>query len=91
MVRCAAVELRRHHVCCFVLHPGTVDTELTRAFARARAKYTVRPGLRKGPEGLLALRQDVDEAVGRHLELIRSRTMADSGRFFDWQGQEVPW
>lgn len=41
MVRCASIELRRHSVCCFALHPGTVDTNLTRAFARARAKYKV--------------------------------------------------
>lgn len=41
MVRCASIELRRHSVCCFALHPGTVDTDLTRAFARARAKYKV--------------------------------------------------
>ena len=56
---------------------------------RARAKYTVLPGglfQRWAPP-----RQDVDEAAERHLELIRSRTMADSGCFFDWQGQEVPW
>ncbi|CAL1154568.1 unnamed protein product [Cladocopium goreaui] len=76
MVRCASIELRRHSVCCFALHPGTVDTDLTRAFARARAKYKV---------------QDVDEAVQKHLQIVESRTMADSGRFFDWQGKEVPW
>eukprot|EP00435_Cladocopium_sp_Y103_P044247 s1516_g12.t1 len=75
MVRCASIELRRHSVCCFALHPGTVDTDLTRAFARARAKYKV---------------QDVDEAVQKHLQIVESRTMADSGRFFDWQGEEVP-
>ena len=29
--------------------------------------------------------------VQKHLELVESRSMADSGRFFDWEGKEVPW
>ncbi|CAK9041376.1 C-factor (C signal) [Durusdinium trenchii] len=75
ILRSASVELRRSAVCCVALHPGTVDTDLTRAFARARAKYKV---------------QDVNEAAEKHLALIDSWSMADSGHFFDWQGKEVP-
>ncbi|CAE7206958.1 unnamed protein product [Symbiodinium natans] len=76
VVRTASVELARHRVCCFALHPGTVDTDLTRAFSRARSKYVV---------------QDVDEAAENHLAIIASRTMAHTGRFFDWRAEEVPW
>ncbi|CAE7183012.1 unnamed protein product [Symbiodinium microadriaticum] len=76
VVRTASVELARHRVCCFALHPGTVDTDLTRAFARARSKYTV---------------QDVDEAAENHLAIIASRRMEHAGRFFDWRAEEIPW
>ncbi|CAJ1405370.1 unnamed protein product [Effrenium voratum] len=34
VVRSSALELRRAKVCCFALHPGTVDTDLTAPFAR---------------------------------------------------------
>lgn len=75
-VRCAAIELRKHDVCCLSLHPGTVDTDLTRAFLKARAKYNV---------------QDVQDAVRNHLEIVDSLTMRDSGSFVDWQRKAIPW
>ena len=31
------------------------------------------------------------DQVQKHLEIVESRSMADSGRFFDWEGKEVPW
>eukprot|EP00927_Polykrikos_kofoidii_P013466 TRINITY_DN15871_c0_g1_i1.p1 TRINITY_DN15871_c0_g1~~TRINITY_DN15871_c0_g1_i1.p1 ORF type:complete len:289 (-),score=50.89 TRINITY_DN15871_c0_g1_i1:192-1022(-) len=75
-VRCMSLEMKRHRVCCTALHPGTVDTDLTRAFLKARAKYDV---------------QDVSVAVEKHLAVMDSLTMEDSGRFFDWRKDEVPW
>jgi len=75
-VRCMALELAKHKVCCISLHPGTVDTELTRAFEQARAKYTV---------------QEVGAAARNHLDIFDSLTMQDSGRFLDWKREEVPW
>jgi len=75
-VRCMSAELSKHRVCCLAFHPGTVDTELTRAFAQARAKYTV---------------QDVDSAAANHLEIFESLSMRDTGRFLDWRRDEVPW
>lgn len=32
-----------------------------------------------------------DVEAEKHLALIDSWSMADSGHFFDWQGKEVPW
>lgn len=75
-VRCMALELSKHKVCCLAFHPGTVDTDLTRAFARARAEYTV---------------QTAEAAAQGHLELFDSLGMKDSGRFLDWRREEVPW
>lgn len=75
-VRCMSHELRRHNVCCLALHPGTVDTELTRAFSQARAKYTV---------------QDVSEAADKHLSIVDSLTMEDSGQFLDWKREGIAW
>eukprot|EP00928_Gymnodinium_smaydae_P023502 TRINITY_DN19372_c0_g1_i1.p1 TRINITY_DN19372_c0_g1~~TRINITY_DN19372_c0_g1_i1.p1 ORF type:complete len:302 (+),score=51.29 TRINITY_DN19372_c0_g1_i1:21-926(+) len=75
-VRCFALELKAHGICCLALHPGTVDTDLTRAFARARAKYEV---------------QTVEVAVENHLRIIDSLDMMDSGKFFDWRRKEVAW
>jgi len=75
-VRCLSHELGRQGVCCVSLHPGTVDTDLTRAFSRARAKYAV---------------HTVEAAVARHLEIVDSLTMEDNGTFLDWKRTHVPW
>jgi NAD(P)-dependent dehydrogenase (short-subunit alcohol dehydrogenase family) len=60
IVRTSAIELARSHpqLCCFALHPGTVDTPLTRPFS---AKYDARP-----PQEAAARLQDVIEARGAH-------------------------
>jgi len=75
-VRCMALELRKHDICCVALHPGTVDTDLTRAFAKARAKYDV---------------QTAEDAVRNHLEIIDGLSMEDTGTFLDWRRKQVPW
>jgi len=59
------------------LLPGTVDTDLTRAFLAARAKYEV---------------QDVDEAALKLMTLFDTFTVEEhGGKFFDDEGEEVPW
>ncbi|MFN4155410.1 MAG: SDR family NAD(P)-dependent oxidoreductase [Paracoccaceae bacterium] len=32
-----------------------------------------------------------DQAAGHLLSVLASLTAADSGRFFDWQGKQIPW
>ena len=60
ILRTSAIELARSHpqLSCFALHPGTVDTPLTRPFS---AKYDARP-----PAEAAARLHDVIEARGPH-------------------------
>ena len=60
ILRTSAIELARSHpqLSCFALHPGTVDTPLTRPFS---AKYDARPA----PEAAARL-HEVIEARGAH-------------------------
>jgi NAD(P)-dependent dehydrogenase (short-subunit alcohol dehydrogenase family) len=75
IVRTCAVELARTHpqAALVALHPGTVATGLTAAYAGGHP--TVTPEV--AAENLLA----VLERVGA----------AQSGQFFDWKGEVVPW
>ncbi|MEM9602078.1 MAG: SDR family NAD(P)-dependent oxidoreductase [Pseudomonadota bacterium] len=75
VVRCAAIEAGRSHPHAIVvaLHPGTVETELTRRYARGR--YTASP----------------EVAAGQLLDVIDGLDAADTGGFFDFEGQTVEW
>lgn len=77
-VHTAAIELARSQpdLCCVTLHPGTVDTELSKPFQR------------RVPEGQLF---DVDRASAQLLDVLGALGPADSGGFFAWDGQLVPW
>jgi NAD(P)-dependent dehydrogenase (short-subunit alcohol dehydrogenase family) len=73
-----AIEWRRTHphATCVVLHPGTVDTPLSRPFqANLAADALFTP----------------DAAARRLLGIIAGVTPADSGRFIAWDGSQVPW
>jgi NAD(P)-dependent dehydrogenase (short-subunit alcohol dehydrogenase family) len=70
-------ELSRKNIAVVSIHPGTVDTDLTRAFLKARAKYNV---------------QDVDEAAASLAKMFDSFTVKDhGGKFIDQNGIEIPW
>lgn len=76
-VRTAAIEIgaRRHHAVCVALHPGTVDTPLSAPFQR------------NVPEGRLFT---PEYAAQRLLTVLDGLTPADTGGFFAWDGQEIP-
>ena len=61
---------------CLMLHPGTVDTPLSAPF---QSKVP--------PEQLF----DAARAAKQLLKVIADSGPADSGRFMDWQGLDVPW
>lgn len=59
-----------------LLHPGTTDTQLSQPFQR-----NVPPGKLFPPE----------KTVNYLLNVISQLTPADSGEFFSWNGEQLPW
>ncbi|APX94000.1 short-chain dehydrogenase [Halomonas sp. 1513] len=74
----AAVEFKRlnRRLCVLCLHPGTTDTALSAPF-QARV-----------PDGKLFTPDFVAE---RLLAVIAERSADDSGGFWDWAGDPIPW
>lgn len=77
LLRNFAIELARTHPRAVVagLHPGTVDTALSQPF---QANL---------PEGQLIAPRDAAQNL---LAVIDRLTPDDSGKVFDWKGEEVP-
>lgn len=75
IVRSCAVELARTHpqAALVALHPGTVATPLTAAYAGGHPTVT--------PEA----------AAENLLRVLDGLGAAQSGGFFDWKGEVVPW
>ena len=59
-----------------LLHPGTVDTDLSRPFQR------------NVPEGKLFTKEF---SVQKLVSIINNAKRHDNGKFFAWDGQEIPW
>lgn len=76
MVRCLAIEQRRRNDRSIVvaLHPGTVDTALSRPFQAG-----VAPGKLFAP----------DRAAVQLLDVLDGLSPAQSGRLFAWDGSEI--
>jgi NAD(P)-dependent dehydrogenase (short-subunit alcohol dehydrogenase family) len=77
LMRTLAVELRRQKpdAICIALHPGTVDTALSQPF-----QGSVEGGKLFAPA----------YAAERLLAVLNGLTAADSGGFFAWDGQRIP-
>jgi NAD(P)-dependent dehydrogenase (short-subunit alcohol dehydrogenase family) len=78
MVRTLAIEWRRltKPILCVVMHPGTVSTELSRPFTTGLSGDKI---------------FSPDRAAQQLLEVFGGLSMEDSGRFFSWDGQQIPW
>lgn len=78
LIRTMSIELasKRQPVAAILLHPGTVDTDMSRPFQRGVAK-----------EKLFGREQ----AAQQLLAIIDGVTAEDNGKFYAWDGQEVPW
>jgi NAD(P)-dependent dehydrogenase (short-subunit alcohol dehydrogenase family) len=66
----------RRNVICVALHPGTTDTDLSRPF---QANVT--------PARLFT----TEYSVGCLLQVIDRLRPADTGQFFAWDGERIPW
>ena len=78
LIRCLAIEQARSHPqsVCVALHPGTVDTPLSRPFqANVATEALFTP----------------EQAARQLLDIIARVTPADSGCFIAWDGNPVPW
>lgn len=77
-MRTLAVECRRSHpgLCITAIHPGTTDTELSRPF-----QSNVVPGKLYDPA----------TTANRILGVISRARAGQSGRFLNWDGNEIPW
>lgn len=76
IIRCLSIELavNRPQAICVGLHPGTVDTRLSRPFQSQVA------------EGKLFT---ADQSAAHLLTIIDQLTPAQTGRVFDWAGSEI--
>jgi NAD(P)-dependent dehydrogenase (short-subunit alcohol dehydrogenase family) len=66
----------RRNVICVSLHPGTTDTDLSRPFQG------------NVPAGKLF---EPEYSVRQLLNVMDGLQPADSGQFFGWDGQRIPW
>lgn len=75
-MKTAALELRRQNpaALCVALHPGTVDTPLSRPFARNG--LDVRPP---------------NTAADQLLKVLDQLKAGDSGGFYAYTGESLPW
>ena len=70
------MELKRSNVLTMSIHPGTTDTDLSVPFQK-----------NVQPDKLFT----VEYSVGCMLDVIWSRTLADTGKFYAYDGTEIPW
>jgi NAD(P)-dependent dehydrogenase (short-subunit alcohol dehydrogenase family) len=67
---------KKDPVVCILLHPGTVDTDLSKPFQR------------NVPKGKLFTSE---YSVQKLLGVIDGVGFKENGKFFAWDGQEIPW
>ena len=77
LLRTLSREWRVSHrnVTAVALHPGTVESRLSRPFVSPSYKRVLQP----------------EESVAHLLDVMRGLSPADSGSFFDWRGEAIPW
>ncbi|XP_057972161.1 uncharacterized protein LOC131160470 isoform X2 [Malania oleifera] len=78
LTKSVSVEFARKKdpIVCLLLHPGTVNTDLSRPFQG------------NVPEGKLFSKEF---SVQKLLSIINNAKSHDNGKFFGWDGQEIPW
>jgi hypothetical protein len=67
---------KKDPISCILLHPGTVDTDLSKPFQR-----------NVSPEKLFTK----EFSVKKLLNIIDNTKRSDNGKFFAWDSTEIPW
>jgi NAD(P)-dependent dehydrogenase (short-subunit alcohol dehydrogenase family) len=77
LIKTLAIEWARRKppITCLALHPGTVDTDLSRPF--------LRNGTHRARSAELAVRQLI--------AILAASTPVQSGAFLAWNGEAIPW
>merc|ERR1712232_171897 len=77
LLKCVAMEMKfsPKNPIILLLHPGTVDTDLSVPFQR-QVTWDLFP-LGRGAQQLL--------------EIVLGAQREDNGRFLDWKREEIPW
>lgn len=77
LVKGIAIEFERKRMNCIVMaiHPGTTNTELSSPFIK-NTKYKIHSS---------------EETAANIVKVITDKTMDDNGKFFSWDGEELPW
>jgi NAD(P)-dependent dehydrogenase (short-subunit alcohol dehydrogenase family) len=78
LLRTLSREWRVSHrnVTAVALHPGTVDSRLSRPFVSPSYNQRV---------------LQPEESVSHLIDVMRGLSPADSGSFYDWKGETIPW
>ncbi|KAI4297237.1 hypothetical protein L6164_037132 [Bauhinia variegata] len=78
LTKTVSVEFARKKdpIACILLHPGTVNTDLSKPFQ-----------INIPPDKLFTK----DFSVQKLLTIINNTKIQDNGKFFAWDGQEIPW
>jgi len=78
LTKCTALEFARKKqlISCILLHPGTVDTDLSKPFQKNVL-----------PEKLFSK----ERAIGQLLDIVERVCMEDTGTFYAWDGSKIPW
>ena len=77
LLKCISIEAKRKRKDCIVLaiHPGTTDTELSHPFSN-NISYKI---------------HSIEETANNILNVIEGKSLEDSGHFYSWDGEELPW
>lgn len=71
-----SLEVKRSGVAVISLHPGTTDTDLSRPFQKNVKEAKL---------------FTVEKSVGHMLQVIRGITLQDTGKFYAYDGTEIPY
>ena len=68
------MKIKNKNAIFVALHPGTVDSDLSRPFQKSNLKI-----------------QSPKESAINLMKIIKNLKPTETGKFFNWDGLELPW